>query len=100
MISNLSQNISFSGKLNVFSINPETRLIEVRVVDTSSIKGVTSSLQGYDVVNTLLYRTNDGIKKCYYIELSSDYSLDEFKLYLKEQCIKANKSGNVVDILL
>lgn len=77
-------NISFAGKLNVFTVNPQTRRIESRIIDTSSIRDIKSSKIGGEVVNTLCYRTNKGIASCSSIELGNNYSFNSFIKYFKE----------------
>ena len=44
MINRTKANINPNGRLNIFSINPKTGFIETKLIDTSSIKAIKSSM--------------------------------------------------------
>lgn len=99
-INRINNNINFNGRLNVFSINPSTGLIETKMVDTTSIKAIKTSMLNGEQVNSLIYRTPDGVKKCVSLNIFHDFTEDKLKNYIRKQVVNANKSGNVVDVLL
>ena len=64
MINRTKLNDNISGKLNVFSFNPKTKRLENTLIDTASIKAVKTSMQNGEQINTLIYRTQNGVKNC------------------------------------
>ena len=73
MINRKNSNISFNGKLNVFTINPNTGYIQTTMVDSSSIKAIKSSMQNGEQINSLIYRTPKGVKKFFSSQFYKDY---------------------------
>lgn len=100
MINRRNSNITFNGKLNVFAINPATGFVKTTIVDTSSIREIKSSKINGEQINSLIYRTPNGVKKCTSLNISPDFTEDKLKTYLREQIKIANSSGNVIDVLL
>ena len=100
MRNRLNSNISFNGKLNVFSFNPKTKMLENTLVDTSRIRAVKVAVEDGQQVNILRYSTPNGVKECSSINLFPDFTVDKLKMYIHKQTKQANSSGNVVDVLL
>ncbi|MBQ8886416.1 MAG: hypothetical protein IJY61_01780 [Candidatus Gastranaerophilales bacterium] len=100
MINRTKPNINQNGRLNVFSINPKTGFIETKLIETSSIKAVKSSMINGEQINSLIYRTPNGVQKCTSLNISKDFTEDKLKTYIREQIREANSSGNVIDVLL
>ena len=100
MINRINQNTSFKGKLNVFSFNPKTKILENTLIDTATIKAFKASTLNGKRVNVLFYRTPDGVKKCISANIFPDFTEMKLKTYLKEQIKKANLTENVIDVLL
>lgn len=96
----IKNNTYFSGRLNVFSINPSTGLIETKIVDATSIKAIKTSMLNGEQVNSLIYRTPDGVKKCVSLNVFPNFTEEKLKAYIRKQVLNANKSGNLVDVLL
>ena len=99
-ISRINNNINFNGRINVFSINPSTGLIETKMVDTTSIKAIKTSMLNGEQVNSLIYRTPNGVKKCVSLNVFPNFTEDKLKAYIRKQVLNADKSGNLVDVLL
>lgn len=100
MINRENSNIAFNGKLNVFTINPNTGYIQTTMVDTNTIKAIKSSMINGEQINSLIYRTQNGVQKCNSLNISTDFTEDKLKTYLREQIKKANTTENVIDVLL
>ena len=96
----INNNIYFSGRINVFSINPSKGLIETKMVDTTSIKAIKTSMLNGEQVNSLIYRTPNGVEKCVSLNVFPDFTEDKLKAYIRKQILNADKSGNVIDVLL
>ena len=99
-INRINHNITQNGRLNVFSINPKTGCIETKLIETSSIKAIKSSMINGEQINSLIYRTPNGVKKCTSLNISNGFTEDKLKNYLREQIKKANLTENVIDVLL
>ena len=99
-INRINNNINFNGRINVFSINPSTGLIETKMVDTTSIKAIKTSMLNGEQVNSLIYRTPNGVKKCVSLNVFPNFTEDKLKAYIRKQVLNADKSGNLVDVLL
>ena len=96
----INNSIYFSGRLSVFSVNPTSGFIETKIVDTSSIKAIKTSMLNGEQVNSLIYRTPDGVKKCVSLNVFPNFTEDKLKAYIRKQILNADKSGNVIDVLL